>query len=87
MNFGTAEDMLDWMQASSYLAFIRKDRQDPGLTKAAQELYLTCHQRICADMITDNTAPYSMSRWKPEEERLRSDIRLPLFLPRGTGWW
>lgn len=56
MNFDTTEDMVDWIEVSSCLTFIRKDVQDPGLTKTAHHLYLACHQRVCTDMI-NNTAP------------------------------
>ena len=60
-------------QTMEAISYIHKASQDLGLSKAAQKLFTSYYQRVCADMLA-NSAPYSMEVWKSEEERLRSDM-------------
>jgi hypothetical protein len=72
MNFRTAFDQLDWLQASSRLHFIYKCSQSPEVPRPLRQLYINLFQKVCAEQ-TANPNPITTRRLTVMEEIFRTD--------------
>jgi len=61
MNFRSALDQLDWLEASSILNFIFLASQSPDMPRPLRQLYINLFQKICAEQ-TLNPNPITLRR-------------------------
>jgi hypothetical protein len=61
MNFRSALDQLDWLEASSILHFIFLASQSPDVPRPLRQLYINLFQKICAEQ-TANPNPITLRR-------------------------
>ena len=72
MNFPTALDQLDWLQASSRLHFIYKCSQSTDVSFPLRQLYINFFQKVCAEQ-TANPNPITIRRLAVMVEVFRTD--------------
>ena len=71
LNFATAEDFQDWLNASTRISFMQKASQAPGVPRALQQQYVAAYQKVCADAQA-NPVPITVARCEVFEEGLRT---------------